>query len=258
MGNALHLWLENAWLSRETLKDACAACGIPEDVIGNIVVNPEMSNDSLIPIFIERRSVKEVDGFAISGKFDMCLDGKLHDLKSCSVWSQIYDSNAMDYTIQGSIYRWLNQDIVTQDVIGIEKLFTDWSATESKRKKDYPKTRVVSKEYPLWSIKETEEWIRTKVAHIARLLDIVQQDELPVCTFEELWEKETLHKVFKTEESKRAMRVFGSHDEAAAFMEKKGGILKVVPGEVKRCIYCSVVDICDQAKGYIASGKLNL
>ena len=48
-------------------------------------------------------------------------------------------------------------------------------------------------------------------------------------------------------------------DDALKFQAQKGGgIIKTIPGTVRHCPYCPVLDICTQAKAMQVSGRLIL
>jgi hypothetical protein len=123
----------------------------------------------------------------------------------------------------------------------------------------YPQTRVLTKSYPLWSVEQTDKFIKDKLADITRLFD-KPQEELPECTSEELWESQTKYKYFKNPNAQRATKNFDSLDEANNRMANDGmvGTVKTVRGEVKACRYCEVSGICKQAQNLILQGRLVL
>jgi len=259
MGNALHSWNEKAWMSGSTVLKALKVKGVSDKVISRIRINPDPDTvvDGDLVIYVEKRSEKRVGNWIVVGKFDLCTDGQLADLKSCSVWSEIYDSNSEDYTLQGSIYKWLNPDIVNENSINIEKMFTDWSAVRARQGGGYPASRVVSRKYPLMSIDAIEIWIKERLDSIDNLISS-PQEELPVCSKEELWQSDNVWKYYKKVGAKRATKNYDNQLEAETRLGSDGGEVKFFPGEVKRCRYCNVVDVCDQAQGYLSSGQLTL
>lgn len=251
MGSAYHARLEQAWSNPELLRSVFHSFGYTDDQLARVVINPTddavMAPD-VVPVYTEKRFYKEVAGWKLTGQADLILNGWLHDFKSSSVWGYIFDSNAEDYVAQGSIYRWLSDGIIKGDQLYIEYLFTDWSQQEAHRKKeDYPQLRVMQKEYNLWSLDQTEKYVIDKLRRLDDLYDM-DQSLLPKCTKEDLWQSDTVYKYFKNPSSKRATKNCDSYTEAQALVDKKGGIVKTVPGQVKRCNYCNVVDICEQAK----------
>lgn len=258
MGSAIHSLAEHAWTDRDNLTKALTALGV-SGLDEKFVINPESYTDDEIPVFIEQRHEKEVDDFIITGKYDLVLDGEISDYKSTSTWTYIYDSNAEKYAQQGSIYKWLAPEVITKDNINIQYIFTDWSSAQARRDPKYPQSRVLTKAYPLWSQEKTDQFITDKVIQIKTLLD-KPQAELPLCTSDELWESDTKYKYFKNPNASRATKVFSTFEEATQRQADDGnvGIVKTIPGEVKACRYCNVVDICDQSKNLIQQGRLVL
>lgn len=263
MGSAIHDGCEESWTNPENVAKALKVLGAGDTAVDSVVINPGNDVDltGMIPVYVEQRAEKELDGMVVTGKYDVILDGTLNDYKSTSVWTYIYDSKADDYTKQGSIYKWLNQDKITSDYININYIFTDWSASKARQDpKQYPQQRVLTKKYPLWSNTETENWILNKLAAYKRLAD-APQESLPECTDEELWATETVFKYYKNPaKTERATKNFATMDEALARKGADGnvGVVKEVPGEVKACRYCAVVGVCKQAETMMAAGRLNL
>lgn len=264
MGQALHDSIEQSWINHSKLVKALVALGYPETVASKIIINPTpellKDNPNSIPVYLERRSSKKVGNFTVSGKFDFVIDGRLEDFKSTGAYSYVMQSNNIKYVQQGSIYRWLNPDIITQDVMAIQYIFTDWNKLESIKNKKYPKSRILEKTFPLIPIKQTESFVQDKINTIERLKDS-PQDQLPLCSSEELWIKPTVWKYYKNpNKTDRATKNFDTEHEASErfFKDNSVGVIKKVDGQVVKCKYCSVVDVCDQAKSFIANGQLTL
>jgi hypothetical protein len=188
--------------------------------------------------------------WTVHGKFDMVYEGEVNDVKTTKTFSYIKGDNVKDYRLQGSIYRWLNPDIITSDSIAIQYLFTDWVAHRAKADADYPQTRMLEKRYPLFSISETEYFLKEKLNLLERY-ENEDQALLPECKSKELWQQPTRYAYYKNpEKTTRATRVFDSRDDAFVYMGQNGGKGKVVerPGEVKRCLFCPARSICSQAE----------
>jgi len=241
MGSAMHAWLEKSMKSEEVRERLYSMFSIKDA--------PDITT--------EHRASRKIGRWTVSGKFDMIIDRQLIDLKTCSVWSDIFDSNREQYILQGSIYRWLNPNIIINDTIQIDKWFTDWQKKEAKKKPEYPQLRIKTQHYPLMTNAETEEWLKDKLYGIQSNLKN-EQDEMPPCTKDELWQNDAKYKVFKTDQSNRAMNggVKSSMNEALAFQEDKGGVIKIFKSEVKACNWCNAMAVCDQAAEYIKSGLL--
>ena len=258
MGTALHDRAESGWLNRSTLERAMRTLNIPEDVIKRVVVNPPHVIGTMIPIYVERRSSRQLMGWTIRGKFDTCIDGQLSDYKSCSVWKTILDrDDGKDWKLQGSIYKWLNEDIITGNKVSIELIYTDWSSSSARQDSSYPQQRVESKEYALMGVNETEHWIKNKIQQIEAGLKVKQSDMIR-CDEKELWATDDVWKYYKKLGAKRATKNYTVKSEAYNRLSTDGGEVKHFPGEIKRCNYCNAVEVCEQAQEYIQSGRLKV
>ena len=186
------------------------------------------------------------------------MNGRLSDYKSTSVYSVIFGSNDQKYVLQGSIYRWLSPDIITDDHMDIEFIFTDWSKAKALQQKDYPQNRVMTKTYPLMSLEATEQWLITKLKEIHTYHN-ADQETLPECTDEELWATPTVFKYYKNPSKlDRSTKNFDTLDAANARLASEGsvGIINEVKGQVKACTYCNALNVCNQAKQLIMQGRL--
>lgn len=237
MGTALHDSVENAWKKKDKVVD--------------ILTNLGYSNCDTIyeNITFEKRSIQEVGKYKISGKFDIVFAGIPADIKSTSTWTYIYGSNDGDYIKQLSIYKWLNQELITSDVGYIEYIFTDWSKSEARRNSQYPQSRVANKKLTLLSIEDTEQYVIHKLDAIAKY-EVLKEEDIPYCTEEELWKEQTKWKYYKNPaNTKRATKVHASEAEANAQLAKEGkGSIVEFPGKAKRCTYCNYTEVCSQYK----------
>lgn len=257
MGTAIHTAIEKAWLNPSK---ALADLGYPPKLIERIKVNPDTVNKGDIPVYMEKRSYKQVGKYKVSGKFDFVAEGKVQDFKSTSVFTYLNQSNADKYALQGSIYRWLNPDIITQDTMTIHYVFTDWNKMESARNKDYPANRVLSQQYNLLSVEATDRYVKSVISNIDKYID-VPEAELPYCTDEDLWRKPTVWKYYKNPNKlERSTKNFESQSGALIQLVKDGsvGVVKEVKGQVVACRYCSAFSLCTQKDKLIESGELIL
>lgn len=250
LGHSIHDGIEKAWVSQ--YRPALRKLGYPENLIEAIRINPEEEEPDTIPIYLEQRVEREIMGYTISGKFDMMLEGSIHDFKSTSVYSWIKGSKDEDYALQGSIYKWLNQDKVTGDHIYIHFLFTDWQKAMAKSDPNYPQQRVQTHPVKLMTVGETEQWIKRKLRELEAAADL-PEDKLPRCTDKDLWRSDPVWKYY-TNPAKtdgRSTKNFKTAAEANAHMAKTGkGIVIHVPGQVKACSYCPAFPICTQRLEY--------
>jgi hypothetical protein len=260
-GTNIHDGAEAAWRDPQARTAGLKLMGFPDKVINKVTLDPteEELKDGAIPLYLEVRTKKEVGikDYKISGQFDMVLDGQVFDYKNTSVRSWNDPEKAKDYSLQGSIYRWLNPDKIDKDFIEINYRFEDWTPYGSK---DQPSFRLMSKSFPLMTLSQTDKWIKDKISKIDHYMS-KPDIELPECTPAELWQKETIYKVYKTFGAKTAMRggsKFTSRMEAETFKATKGGAeIREIPGEATACRYCKVRTLCDQAQRLEDSGKLS-
>lgn len=259
MGTAVHDAIESAW--HKNYRKAMKLLGYPEDVIKDIVLNPPADVPlpaNVIPIYMERRAIRSIDGYQVGGKFDLVIEGQLEDYKSTSVYTYIKDSHATDYILQGSIYRWLNPKLITSDTIRINFIFSDFQKVMLKTA-GYPPARIASREYPLLSLEETEAWIRKRLQEHKAAVNL-PEDKLPECTREELWVGDDVYKYYSNPANAptpgnpvagRATKNFSSLLEANMFMQEKGkGVVVTVAGAPKRCGYCDAFEVCTQKDRY--------
>ncbi len=202
----------------------------------------------------ETRYFADINGFRISGKPDMVIDNQLHDLKSTSVWSYIYNSKDDDFIKQISIYRLLlhKNGIEVLDTGIIDFLFTDWSKSKAAQDASYPQLRYSQKELKLLSIEDTEIFITERLETFENAFE-----SLPGCTAEELWQSETTY-ALKKDGRKSAIKVYSDLTEAnEAAKEDDKLYVETRPGTVKRCSYCVAAPFCDQCKRLKEHGLIN-
>lgn len=263
LGQSVHTAIENTWINNPNLMTILKSLGVGPKAINKIKINPNKAEleEGDIPIYLEQRIKRSIAGKVISGKFDMCFNGQLEDIKSTSTFTYVKDTKSADYILQGSIYRWLAPDMITSDTIKINYIFTDWKQGQAYQK-DYPATPVLAVEYPLMSLADTEKWIINRLDEIAKAAALPEID-IKFCTDEELWRSDPVWKYYKTSkaESKRATKNFDNDSSAAKqYYREQGykGELVEVPGEVKACIFCKGYEICSQKNILIANGDLKV
>jgi len=253
LGSTIHDGIEKAWT--HNYASSMTKLGYPQSVIDKVAINPPVPRPGIFPIYLEQRTSRDFMGYKISGKFDMIIDGELHDFKSTSAYSVKSDDKHADYRLQGSIYRWLNRDKVTADHMYIHFIFTDWQKALARSSPTYPQSRLFSLRIELMPLAEIEQWIANK---IKLLEDHAEEDEtdLPFCADAELWRSAPKWKYFSDPAKAkvpgaRSSKNFDSAAEAAAHRASKGGgAVLEVPGQVKACGYCPVFSICTQKDLY--------
>jgi hypothetical protein len=262
MGNAVHNAIENAWVER--YKENMAKLGFSRKVIDRVRVNPgpEDMFPGIIAVYLEQRSYRKVGKYTVGGKFDFVGDGTIEDFKTTGVFAYISGSNDWKYCLQGSIYRWLNPDLITSDYIGIDFQFTDWSKRDAiiRADKGYPPTRIWQYKVRLKSIPETEAWVRERVALIERL-EHAPESTLPLCEFHDLWQDPPKYKYYKNPANRnRSTKNFDTLAEANVRLIQDGsvGVVIEVPGQVKACKYCDAFDLCSQKDALLSASTLKL
>lgn len=255
MGHGLHDSIERAWTEGNWQK-AMRQLHYPQKIIDRIKINPDPKTlkDDDIPIYLEKRGFREFEDVVITGQLDFLIGQAYRDFKSTSTYSYTSGSKDQDYILQGSMYRWIMPELIKDDTMRIEFIFTDWAKYRAKADPKYPQTRVTHKEYPLMSIKETEEWIHDKLANIRKNAGR-SQDQMVRCTDKELWRQADSFKYYSNPETAkkggRCTKRFDSDVDAQLHMKEKGkGVIVREPGQVKACEYCSAFSVCEQRKEY--------
>ncbi len=279
MGTSIHNGVEKAWSHPLKRRLGLMALGYSEDVIDRIIVNPEellkkhgydgrtledlyMETGPVpknaIPVFMEIRGFREIEGVTLSGKFDFVAEQRVRDFKSTGTFTWVNDTKSGDYQLQGSIYRWLHSGIIKDDVISVDFLFTDWQKFRAKQDKKYPAHPIMTRNIPLLTLDDTEDYIRNKLRSIEANKS-KGEDELPRCTPKELWQKSPVFKYYKSGKvGPRSTKNFDSAADAHAILVKDGskGIVVEVPGAVVACNYCPAYTVCCQKDEYLADGSL--
>lgn len=251
LGNSIHASVEKAWHS---YKINLQRLGYPQDVIDAVILNPEPHEltEGCIPVYIEQRAIREIEGFRVGGKFDMVLEGIVHDNKTTSAFSWQLGGRDEDHMLQGSCYKWLNPDKITEDFIRINYLFTDWQRFMARQNPSYPQSRIQKKDLILMSPADTEQWIANKLRLLKKFWN-AKESEIPACTSEELWLSEPKFKYFSNPDKTdgKSTKNFDDRAQAYAHLSQKGvGVVKEVLGEPKRCAYCDAWDVCEQRQRY--------
>ena len=259
-GTAIHNALEASWKSPR-LPDTLSALGYPSGMVKQVIVNPtDEEAEHCIPIYTEYLREYVVGNWTVSGEFDFVAEGRVRDLKTTGTYTFINKTNDDKYVKQGSMYRWLNPERITDDIMAIDYVFTDWSALQATIQKDkYPQMRMMEQLFTLNSIEDTESFIYNKLALLDELR-YAEQSDMPACTNEELWIQPSKFKYYKKPDAKRATRVYDTHSEAMTHYMKDGGIgiVHEHKGEVRACKWCDGLPTCEQAQKYINSGELKL
>lgn len=200
----------------------------------------------------EERLITEIDGVKLSGAIDIQKvesDGIIiTDYKFTSAWALRQDKP--EWEAQQNIYAWLVEKVKGQKVKGVQicALIRDWSRREASVKSDYPQAPIQVLELPLWPLATTEAYIKERIeAHRMSKVQADWGDELPPCTDDDRWVRETKYAV-KREGRKTAIRVLDTQHEADELAAKENGYVEVRKGEAIRCTgnFCGVAEWCSQ------------
>lgn len=265
MGHGLHDSVERAW-TEGNWQHAMKRLHYPKKVIDSIQINPNPKDlkKGDIPIYLEQRGFKEIGGVILTGQLDFSINGAYRDLKSTSTFSYTSGSKDEDYRLQGSMYRLIMPEYIWSDKMRIEFIFTDWLKYRAKADKNYPQSRVTHKEFPLLSLKETEEWVLDKLNHIRKEAKYTYlQERLIRCTDKELWKQPDSYKYYSNPETAkkngRCSKRFDKLADAEAWRTEKGkGVVTTERGEVKACTYCPAFSVCEQRKEYFSDDGVHL
>ena len=262
IGSAIHDAIERAWGSPR-LPEILDSLGYPPGVRKRVKFNskPEDLQEGDIPVYMEKRLTKKVGKWTVTGKFDFIGDGMVQDFKTTSTFTYVNQTNGTKYTQQGSIYRWLDPNLITKDQMQIHYIFTDWKQSRaSQSDPNYPPHPSHTQTFNLMSYQETDVFIKNKLALIEKHWDDAEAD-IPDCTDEDLWRSKPVFKYYKNPQSEgRSTKNFDNPHDAYMRLAQDGHVGKVVevPGMVKACLYCSAFPLCSQKDALVASGHLVL
>lgn len=229
MGTAIHSAIDQAITGNHV--NALTDLGYEANVINKILINPEPDkvNKESITFYTENRMYKDILNFSISGQYDVVINGELHDIKTTSTFTYTNGLKDKDYIIQGSIYKWLNPELVTGSNIVINFLFTDWSKNYALSREDYPKCRALGKSYELWSLDKTESYIKDKLNTINQYWE-APLEEIPCCTEDQLYSSKPVYKYYKGgyAEGKRSTKNFDTHVEATLYRGTHNNVGEII------------------------------
>ena len=202
----------------------------------------------------EERLFIDIDGWTVSGCYDLLtLDDPitLWDRKWTSVWAFILGGKS-EWEKQLNIYRCMVKKCKDLDAVNLRIMayFTDWRDSEQKRNPmEYPDGSAFPFEVKPQPYADFGAWMVERVDLHRRAEDLAD-DDLPLCTDEERWNRDfdwAVYKVVKGKKAQKATRVFRPKNgqteaDAKAYadsMEK--GMYEVVfrPGSSTKCSrYC--------------------
>ena len=239
---------------------------IEEDVVDRIwslqgqVAHKIMERAGQDDAFVEERLFMEIYGVKISGATDLYpAINAVMDYKFTSVWVRIYGDRLKEWEKQLNLLALLwREHSYRVEHLYVILVYRDWSKTEALQKgKEYPPP-AEKVELPLWPKPRQLSFAWTRVREL-EFADRLPDDELPLCTLEEMWERPTTYAVMK-DGRKSALRVLDSHDSAVIWVTEnisgdninRHDIVRR-PGVRVRCeSYCPVSKFCSQFTAYKA------
>ena len=215
---------------------------------------------------VEERIHVELDGMRISGAIDLqeiSEDGiTVSDYKTTSAWAAMQEKK--DWHNQLNSYAYLVEKAkgIPVTKLQIVAIVRDWSRREAQYKEGYPKAPIVVIDIPLWPFAEREAYVRSRISlHGDALFEMETDGEMPNCTSEEMWEKQTTYAI-KKDGNVRAKSVHDTSEAAdtalAAATEKakksEKFLIEVREGGRTRCeSFCQVAPYCQQHQTYLST-----
>ena len=212
----------------------------------------------------ERLSI-EIDGVRLSGAIDLQDERGsgivITDYKFTSAWALRQDKP--EWEQQQNIYAYLVEKVKGRQVEGLKicALIRDWSRREAMNNPDYPQAPIQVIDIPLWDTNETERYIKERIElHRDSKVKADWEEELPYCTEDERWVRETKYAV-KKEGRKTAIRVYDTEAEATAHLgeldAKEKAFIEIRKGEPVRCTgnFCGVAAWCSQYQKELKQGE---
>jgi len=201
---------------------------------------------------VEQRLFAEVEGWQLSGQFDRLHLGEktLSDYKVTSTYKAGGDEQ---WTRQLNILRWLaHKNGMEVEKLEIVAIFRDHRGSEARRNPDYPQQAAAVIPVPLWTLEDTEAFIRERVtAH-----QMAQNGVETPCTDEDRWYSGTTYALMKNG-GKRALKV--AEDVTDLGIPTDDQHIVTRPGIYRRCeSHCDVSTFCSQWQQHLAqSGGQN-
>lgn len=198
----------------------------------------------------EERLFMDLGGRKITGEPDY-FDGKeLWDWKTTKAYAR--KSRLGEWSKQVNAYRYLLKHYkFAPEKQFIMALYKDWRRSEAMADPAYPQKDIEVIPIEIWPDAQIEAFLKSRIALLVKHEKTVD-DNLPECTDEEMWTRNTIWAVVKKGKD-RAINggVKFNEEEAKKFMaeQKKPEELEVKfrPGERARCAgYCPVSEFCSQ------------
>lgn len=193
---------------------------------------------------IEKRLYTEIDGKILSGQVDVVDGTVLEDYKFCSIYV-FKEGVKKEWQAQASVNSYLcAKNGITITEARYIAIYRDFSLPKSKIDPDHPRQQVQVFPVSLWSMEETERWIKERIQSHENALK-----SLPECTEEERWARNPKWAVMK-KGGKRAVKLYDEEIPAERHAASESGLhVEYRPGVSTRCqYYCPCLPFCDFGK----------
>jgi len=219
------------------------------------------------PYVCEERLEITINNRVVSGAYD-CVHKEnkdMYDMKNTSVWKAMF-GDKFDWTAQQNIYRWLylHHKKVELNSVRIIALFRDWSLAEKFRNgPKYPNHPAEEITLENWKYPKTLEFMEERTNLMIKHENDAD-DDLPPCSYEEMWAEPDQVAVMSKRLKSRAVRVLSSKKAAEDYIDyhlrnpkckdKLSDLyLQYRPATRKRCEdWCPVNRYCKYYKEYCA------
>ena len=213
---------------------------------------------------VEERLHATLDGWRISGAIDLQIKDdaglSIRDYKTTSAWGVMNEK--VEWEQQLNIYAWLVETVKKTPIIdiGVVAIIRDWSRRDAAKNENYPPAPVKEIPIRLWTYEEQTTYIKHRIGlHSACEFAMETDEDLPLCTPEEMWERPTTWAIKKVG-GVRAKSVHDTEESMLKVLEIAGPAyeIEVRPGSRIRCeSFCPVNTYCQQWRDYQESFNEN-
>ena len=213
---------------------------------------------------VEERLHATLDGWRISGAIDLQIKDdaglSIRDYKTTSAWGVMNEK--VEWEQQLNIYAWLVETVKKTPIIdiGIVAIIRDWSRRDAAKNENYPPAPVKEIPIRLLTYEEQTTYIKHRIGlHSACEFAMETDEDLPLCTPEEMWERPTTWAIKKVG-GVRAKSVHDTEESMLKALEIAGPAyeIEVRPGSRIRCeSFCPVNTYCQQWRDYQESFNEN-
>jgi hypothetical protein len=209
----------------------------------------------------EERIHTKVLGWDLSGGIDLqrLLEDTaiIEDYKVTSAWAVMNEKPEWEHQLNVYAYLVTKEKGWKVEALNVIAFIRDWARMKASTQEGYPSAPVIRVPVKLWTFAEQEAYVEARVQlHQSAATSDQFDDDLPHCTDEERWVKQSKFAVMKPGR-KTAVRVFDTKAEAKQWIDDQGAgaiihkdlfYIEERPGAATRCAenFCSVSQWCTQ------------